>query len=92
MGIYDFFKGKCPSCFKQIDNHPEFGICGNIQTKYFIDYSNDECFRNFYPGDKVPFAPGKNLIIGRTCCCNSLLKAIFNNDILVKYEKVNDEQ
>lgn len=83
MGVYDFFKGPCPKCKDSIDNHPEFGPCGDIQTKYFI--TGDSCFRDFFPGSKMPFAPLHNFIIGRTCCCQTLIKACFDNDILVEY-------
>lgn len=86
MGVYDFFKGSCPSCDKNIDDHPEFGRCGSIQTKYFI--IDDQCFRNFYPEEKVPFAPTENIVIGRTCCCDTIIKACFDGDILSGYNVV----
>jgi hypothetical protein len=85
MGVYDFFKGTCPKCFNQINNHPQYGLCGDIQTKYFIIDEMDS-FRSFYPGSKVPFAPDKDFIIGKTCCCNTLIKAIFNWNILTGYQ------
>jgi hypothetical protein len=84
MGVYDFFKGKCPECQKQIDQDPEYGKCGDIQTKYFI-LEVEYCFRYFYPDQKVPFVPHENFIIGRTCCCNTLIKAFFDQDLLLEY-------
>lgn len=87
MGVYDFFKGKCPQCGSQIDHSPEYGACGDIQTKYFGPWPEDgECFRNFYPGSRVPFAPGEDFLIGRTCCCKTLIKACFEDDLLTHYE------
>lgn len=83
MGVYDFFKGKCPKCPSFIDIHPEYGQCGDIQTKYFIQ--DEQCFRNFTPGSRVPFAPLSNFVIGRTCCCNTLIKACFEGDVLLEY-------
>jgi len=83
MGVYDFFKGKCPNCPKMIDEHPEYGQCGDIQTKYFI--VNDECFRSFQPGDRVPFIPETNFVIGRTCCCDTIIKVCFERDRIVEY-------
>lgn len=91
MGVYDFFKGQCPKCDHNIDHHPEFGVCGDIQTKYFIT-DHTECFRDFYPGKKVPFAPQNNFIIGKTCCCNTLIKACFDKNILAKYEIASKEE
>jgi hypothetical protein len=84
MGIYDFFKGKCPNCTKDIDDYSQYEKSGDIQTKYFIE-NYDECFRDFYPQQKVPFAPSKNFIIGRTCCCHTIIKACFDNDLLLEY-------
>lgn len=84
MGVYDFFKGKCPNCPRNIDEHVIFGKGGDIQTKYFI--KDDDCFRNFYPGTRVPFAPSQNFIIGRTCCCNTIIKACFDDQILSEYQ------
>lgn len=90
MGVYDFFKGTCPNCKHELDEHPKYGKCGDIQTKVFIDYNQEEteCFRDFKPGCKVPFAPKHNFIIGRTCCCNTLLSAIFEGNTLLRYEIV----
>jgi len=87
MGVYDFFKGKCPKCPSFIDLHPEYGQCGDIQTKYFIRYDepNEQCFRSFQPGSYVPFIPESNFLIGRTCCCNTLIKACFQDNRLVEY-------
>ena len=91
MGVYDFFKGTCPKCNKQVDDHPEYGRCGDIQTKYFIvDIENS--FRDFKPGCKVPFAPNENFIIGRTCCCDTLIKAIFDQDLLIRYDIASIEE
>jgi hypothetical protein len=90
MGVYDFFKGQCPNCPKTLDDHSEFGICGDIQTKYFI--TDESCFREFFPGNKVPFAPGENFIIGRTCCCNTIIKACFDGDKLLEYTVVVKEK
>lgn len=87
MGVYDFFKGDCPHCGGQIDHHPQFGAGGDIQTKYFDPWPEEgECFRSFYPGSQVPFAPEENFLIGRTCCCHTLIKACFDGDILTHYE------
>lgn len=90
MGVYDFFKGKCPQCPSYIDIHPEYGQCGDIQTKYFIGYDgydgyDETCFRSFEPGCVVPFSPDSNFVIGRTCCCRTLIKACFQGNVLVEY-------
>lgn len=87
MGVYDFFKGTCPHCCKSIDDHPEYGKGGDIQTKYFIS-DPEECFRTFLPGNRVPFAPNTNLVIGRSCCCDTILKACFEADRLIEYAVV----
>ena len=87
MGVYDFFKGECPGCDSKIDKHPIHGDCGDIQTKHFICTDGD-CFREFYPGQRVPFAPATNLVIGRTCCCDVLIKAVFDHDLLMGYHLV----
>ena len=84
MGVYDFFKGSCPHCGKGIDHHPEFGKCGDIQTKFFIT-GDDPCFREFRPGQRVPFPPECDLIIGRTACCKTIIGAEFRDDLLVGY-------
>lgn len=91
MGVYDFFKGTCPKCNKQVDDHPEYGRCGDIQTKYFIIHEMNS-FREFKPGCKVPFTPNENFLIGKTCCCDTLLRAIFNQDTLLRYEIANVEE
>lgn len=92
MGVYDFFKGQCPNCGKGIDHHPEFGRCGDIQTKFFIFAGYEDCFREFFPGDRVPFSPGGNLIIGRTCCCKTIIKAEFQDDLLIGYHVVSGKE
>ena len=85
MGLYDFFKGVCPSCGNDIDNMPEFGKCGDIQTKFFSP-NEDNCFREFYPRTHVPFAPEQDeMIIGKTACCNTTIKACFQGSLLTGY-------
>jgi hypothetical protein len=92
MGVYDFFKGTCPVCHNQVDNHPEYGKCGDIQTKYFVGPEPEDCFRNFRPGHRVPFPPGKDLVVGKTCCCDTLIKAVFDGDLLLRYEEASQEE
>jgi hypothetical protein len=92
MGVYDFFKGECPYCHKDVDNHPEFGKCGDIQSKIFIFVPTgtyDDCFREFFPNKKMPFTlSDSEYTIGPTCCCNKMIKAIFKNNILT-YNKIS---
>jgi hypothetical protein len=89
MGVYDFFKGTCPHCQKQIDDHPDFGLCGDLQDKTFINQPNyDDCFRNFYPGCKIPvYYEYFEKIIGPTCCCGKFIKFIIKDGILQPYQK-----
>lgn len=91
MGVYDFFKGSCPNCGRGVDHHPDFGRCGDIQTKFFIE-GDLECFREFRPGSRVPFPPGCNLIIGRTSCCKTIIKAEFHDDLLAGYHVVGGRE
>lgn len=50
MGVYDFFKGPCPNCPKDIDYYPKIGDhCGEIQTKLFSTPDFGNCFRDFFP-------------------------------------------
>lgn len=91
MGIYDFFKGECPNCGKQIDEYNGKSI-GEIQTKIFHP-TNKICFRKFIPGNRVPIPKSQNTIdfsrpvnIGETACCSTKIDAIFDGDVLVKYQ------
>lgn len=85
MGIYDFFKGTCPNCGDQIENY-NGEPCGAIQTKMFWPMTN-ACFRSFYPGGKLPFAPPvERLCIGETACCDTTIDAVFDKDTLARYE------
>ena len=91
MGVYDFFKGICPRCSKALDEHPTDGKFGDIQTKMFI--TDDDCFRSFYPGMRVPCDPLKEeIIIGHTCCCNTIIKACFDGTLLVGYKTLTTEE
>lgn len=50
MGVYDYLKGPCPDCGKEIG-----ADCGDIQVKWFFGTPDpDDCFRTFRPGDKLP--------------------------------------
>jgi hypothetical protein len=91
MGIYDFFKGTCPHCGDQIDSY-NGQKCGSIQTKMFWPVP-EHCFRDFMPGERVPFAPPdymKRFCVGTTACCDTLIDAIFEEDLLVRYEVSKD--
>jgi len=89
MGVYDFFKGPCPHCQQQVDVHPEYGKCGDIQDKTFIHEPNaNDCFRDFYPGCQMPvYMKYFEKIIGPTCCCDKLIKCIIIEGYLQPYEK-----
>lgn len=81
MGVYDYFKGKCPHCNGQVDqwNGQE---CGDIQTKAFSGCS----FRSFYPGDTMPHVPPSNpMRIGTTACCDKMVIAGFRGKKLLGY-------
>ncbi len=85
MGIYDFFKGKCPHCDGNIDEY-DGEPYGDIQTKMFWPQPS-ACFRSFWPGGKLPFAPPiKRICIGKTSCCDTMIDAIFEGDTLLRYE------
>jgi hypothetical protein len=92
MGVYDFFKGECPYCYKQIDVDPEYGKCGDIQTKLFIYQPNDDdCFREFYPGDQTPIEiEYMEICIGPTCCCGEYIIVIIKDSIIQEYERVHN--
>lgn len=81
MGAYDYFKGKCPHCHGQVDQHNgERG--GDIQTKEFPYCS----FRSFYPGDIMPQNPSSDIMtIGPTACCNKMIMAGFYRKKLLGY-------
>lgn len=93
MGFYDFFKGECPNCNCQLDSY-NGRVFGDIQTKMFCSESNrTNYFREFRPGDHVPFSPYKStnltktktIPIGTTTCCDTAISAIFDGDLLIKY-------
>lgn len=90
MGVYDFFKGECPYCFGEVDVSQEYGKCGDIQTKLFINVPNEEdCFRNFYPGDRVPLQINyMEIRVGPTCCCDEYIMVIIENSIIQEYERI----
>jgi len=84
MGVYDFFKGKCPNCGNQIDSFCG-KECGDIQTKLFIT-DNYNSFRSFRPGDNVPFSLGKECVqIGKTACCRTDINVHFDGTKITKY-------
>ena len=88
MGVCDFFKGDCPHCGDQVENY-KGEPSGDIQTKMFKPWAESGCcFREFRPGSRVPFAPHKTRVsIGSTACCNKPVVAVFEGDVLVRYEK-----
>lgn len=90
MGVYDYFRGKCPHCDGNVDER-DGEKYGDIQCKFFTSgkhhTSARTCFRDFYPGGIVPFAPGKDLVIGPTVCCGKDIKVVFDGCKIVKYEK-----
>ena len=49
MGVYDFLKGPCPSCGREIGEDS-----GDIQIDWFTGPAKGECFRTFRPGDELP--------------------------------------
>lgn len=93
MGVYDFFKGKCPYCSGQVDVHPQYGICGDIQTKIWIhEPEYGDCFRDFYPGSKTPIPIDyAEFEIGPTCCCDKNIMVIIINDIIQDYQPISYE-
>lgn len=90
MGVYDFFKGECPYCLHPVDHHPEFGTCGDIQTKIFItEHNTIDYFRSFYPGSYTPyFIDFAEYIVGPTSCCDHMIRVIIINSIIQPYERV----
>lgn len=94
MGVYDFFKGDCPACLGKIDCiQGDEQPWGEIQTKIWATPDEECCFRSFYPGMRVPSDPGNSeIVIGRTCCCDSLIKACFDGDLLVCYKLVQNNE
>ncbi len=83
MGVYDFFRGPCPHCGGQIDTHPEYGVCGDIQTKAF-DFPR---FRSYRPGDVCPKPPSMRMRIGETVCCGKDITVVFRNETPYKIVK-----
>ena len=81
MGVYDYFKGTCPKCGFELDTSPEFGRCGEIQTKLF----SRPYAREFRPGQKVPHYLGEDVVpIGTTVCCNTKIAAHFEQTSIVE--------
>lgn len=65
MGVYDYFRGPCPHCGGKVDTSPDYGVCGDMQTKICSVFATDEkgnwlCSRDFYPGDTLPILKGEN--------------------------------
>ena len=101
MGIYDFFKGKCPKCGKAFGHDDDGQETGEIQSKTFshmqeghlmIDRYETNCFRTFTVGSKNGCFP-KNacLRLEDTCIhCNSYLVAVFLEGELVRFEVAPD--
>lgn len=90
MGVYDYFKGTCPHCGKDVSDYKGSGkFIGEIQTKIFQPKSIfGLCFRSYRPGDKVPIAQPASIIIGECACCGKIIRAHFDKNILTKYTKV----
>jgi hypothetical protein len=93
MGVYDFFRGPCPYCDGQIDIHPEYGKCGDIQTKIWIYQPEmNDCFRDFYPGSYSPIPIDyKEYRIGPTCCCNNEIMVIIIDSVIQEYQIISFE-
>ena len=93
MGVYDFFRGECPHCHSQVDEHPDFGKCGDIQTKRYTHLPKiNDCFRDFYPGMDLFMTYGlsvsdEDIVIGPTCCCEKDIIVVIRDNIIVKYKK-----
>ena len=91
MGVYDFFRGgPCPYCLGQIDVHPEYGKCGDIQCKIWINQPDmNDCFRDFYPGSYTPIPiEYMELQIGPTCCCDRNILVVVINSIIQHYRPI----
>jgi hypothetical protein len=81
MGVYDFFRGKCPHCSKRFDCDDSGCKCGDIQTKMFTRPS----FRSFFPGDVVPDFYCETICIGNCNHCQCHIIAIFIRDRVNTY-------
>jgi hypothetical protein len=95
MGVYDFFRGKCPACDRNVDEILEDGIwevCGDIQTKWFSYPIPGECFRDFLPGTHLPGTlPFVYTPIGETVCCQVEIDAVCYGTLLCGY-RVSSKQ
>lgn len=82
MAELDFLRGSCPYCGGQAD----------MQTKICSDSAT--CWRNFYPGDRLPILPYNNyygdalpqtfvwIVRGETICCRNRIATIIRDGII----------
>lgn len=91
MGVYDFFRGKCPACDRDVDElfNKTTGLweqCGDIQTKWFSYPIPGQCFRDFRPGYHLPgVLPFVYTPIGETVCCQTEIDAVCYGTLLCGY-------
>jgi hypothetical protein len=79
MGVYDYLKGPCPVCNKELGTGE-----GTIQIKWFTRFDPSECMRTFTPGDEFPIKlrDGDYITNSYPCSCRSnapLLVKVRNN-------------
>lgn len=82
MGVYDFLKGPCPKCGKEIG-----ADSGDIQIKWFSAPVEGECFRTFKPGDVLPahIDNGLHAVGTYSYCCGTekiLYAKVENNHFM----------
>jgi hypothetical protein len=90
MGVYDFFRGKCPACERNVDEVVNkdgvWEVCGDIQTKWFSYPIPGQCFRDFVPGTHLPGTlPFVYTPIGETVCCQVEIDAVCYGTLLCGY-------
>jgi hypothetical protein len=91
MGVYDFFRGKCPSCDRNVDElfnkkTVTWEQCDDIQTKWFSYPIPGQCFRDFRPGYHLPgVLPFVYTPIGETVCCQTEIDAVCYGTLLCGY-------
>lgn len=91
MGVYDFFRGKCPACDRNVDElfNKKTGLleqCDDIQSKWFSYSIPGQCFRDFRPGYHLPGAlPFIYTPIGETACCHVEIDAVCYGTMLCGY-------
>lgn len=94
MGMYDFFKEKCPQCGKNIGYNENGDPIGEIQSTDFTGITTIEnndgmnCFRTFEVGTSCGCFPKDGcILLEHPCChCKTRITAVFRNGVFNSFK------